>query len=73
VFLIEQGIRICHSRPDHPQTNGKDERYHRSLKAEALCGSPFDDLVQAEAALANGGIFTTPAIAPHCALIGPVA
>ena len=40
VFLIDQGIAISHSRPYHPQTMGKDERFHRSLKAEALSGPP---------------------------------
>ncbi len=44
VFLIDQGIAISHSRPYHPQTMGKDERFHRSLKAEALSGPPFADL-----------------------------
>src|SRR5690606_23624233 len=48
VFLIEQGIRIAHSRPYHPQTMGKDERFHRSLKAEVLAGPPFADLAAAD-------------------------
>ena len=39
VWLIEHGIRISHSRPYHPQTMGKDERFHRSLKAEVLSRS----------------------------------
>jgi len=51
VFLIEQGVRIAHSRPYHPQTLGKDERFHRSLKAEALSGPPFMDLAEAAAQL----------------------
>jgi transposase InsO family protein len=51
VFLIEQGIRIGHSKPYHPQTLGKDERFHRSMKAEVLSGPPFDDLAHAAEAL----------------------
>ncbi|BCZ76427.1 hypothetical protein PTKU64_27440 [Paraburkholderia terrae] len=36
VWLIRLGIQVSYSRPYHPQTNGKDERFHRSLKAEVL-------------------------------------
>lgn len=51
VWLIEQDITIGHSRPYHPQTLGKDERFHRTLKAEKLSGAPYESLAQAEAAL----------------------
>ncbi len=44
VWLIETGIAITHSRPRHPQTLGKEESFHRSLKAEALSGGPFASL-----------------------------
>ena len=59
VWLIEHGIRISHSRPYHPQTMGKDERFHRSLKAEVLSGPPFADLVAAERALRRAGATST--------------
>lgn len=50
IWLIRLGIRIGFSRPRHPQTNGKDERFHRSLKAEVLNGRSFDSLAHAQQA-----------------------
>jgi hypothetical protein len=35
VWFIELGIAPVYSRPGHPQGNGKHERMHRELKAEA--------------------------------------
>ena len=36
VWLLRLGIAVSHSRPRHPQTQGKDERFHRTLQAEVL-------------------------------------
>lgn len=38
VWLIRLGVGVTHGRPYHPQTQGKDERYHRTLVVEALQG-----------------------------------
>jgi transposase InsO family protein len=43
-WLIRLGVQLTHSRPLHPQTNGKDERFHRTLAAEVLRGRHFKDL-----------------------------
>ena len=50
VWLLDLGVGVVHGRPYHPQTQGKDERFHRTLKAEALDGRTFIDLDQAQAA-----------------------
>ena len=36
VWLLRLGLGVTHARPCHPQTLGKDERFHRTLKAEVL-------------------------------------
>lgn len=36
IWLAKLGIELSYSRPYHPQTNGKDERFHRTLKLEVL-------------------------------------
>lgn len=43
-WLIRLGVAVSHSRPYHPQTQGKDERFHRSLNVEAIQGRQFEDL-----------------------------
>lgn len=43
LWLMQLGVRIIHSRPYHPQTQGKEERFHRTLKTELLNGRLFPD------------------------------
>jgi len=44
VWLLELGIAVSHGRPYHPQTQGKDERFHRTLMAEVVGRRAFADL-----------------------------
>ena len=44
VWLLKLGVHVSHGRPYHPQTQGKDERFHQTLKAELLRGREFRDL-----------------------------
>ena len=50
VWLMKQGIRVGHSRPYHPQTQGKDERFHRTLRVEVLQGRTFEDVPKTQSA-----------------------
>ena len=50
VWMIRLGIRITHSRPYPPQTQGKDERLHRTLKLELLDRAGFNSLPDCQSA-----------------------
>jgi transposase InsO family protein len=51
LWLIRLGIRVYHGRPCHPQTQGKDERFHRTLKLEVLRGRHFTNWAECQTAL----------------------
>lgn len=36
IWLARLGVEVIHGRVRHPQTQGKEERFHRTLKAEVL-------------------------------------
>jgi transposase InsO family protein len=48
VWLLDLEIGVSHGRPFHPQTQGKDERFHRTLKEELLNRESFVDLEAAQ-------------------------
>jgi transposase InsO family protein len=50
VWLLRLGVRVTHGRPYHPQTQGKDERFHRTLNGEVLSGRHFADLSECQRA-----------------------
>ena len=47
-WLLRLGIDVLHGRVAHPQTQGKEERFHRTLKAELLQANCFADVQQAQ-------------------------
>jgi len=44
VWLLRLGVRVLHGRPYHPQTQGKEERFHRTLREELLAQHTWRDL-----------------------------
>lgn len=51
VWLLKLGIELIHARPYHPQARGKNERFHRSLKAEVFALAPLGNMDRAQRAL----------------------
>ena len=49
-WMIRVGVRISHSRPYHPQTQGKDERFHQTLQRELTNHTYFRTLVKVQEA-----------------------
>lgn len=50
VWLLKHEVHIIHAKPYSPESRGKNERLHRSLKAEVLSGKPLADLGHAQRA-----------------------
>ena len=50
VWLLKLGIAVIHSRPYHPQSRGKNERFHRTLVAEVFTLQRFRDLPETQRA-----------------------
>ncbi|MGO4722114.1 MULTISPECIES: IS481 family transposase [unclassified Inquilinus] len=50
VWLLKLGVRVLHSRPYHPQSRGKIERFHRTLAAEVFALEAFPDLAAVQRA-----------------------
>lgn len=40
VWLLDVGVGVIHSRPYHPQTAGKEERFHKTLGLEVISTRP---------------------------------
>jgi len=47
-WLIRLGVQISHGRPYHPQTQGKDERLHRTLQDELLSRYSLNNLTECQ-------------------------
>ena len=43
-MLIELGVKHRYTQPYRPQTNGKVERFWRTLKEDLICETDFDSL-----------------------------
>lgn len=48
VWLLKLGVVMVHGRPYHPQTQGKEERFRRTLNAELLRRADFQSVPHAQ-------------------------
>jgi putative transposase len=50
VWLLKLGVEVINARAYHPQGRGKNERFHRTLKAEVFAFERFDTIAQIQRA-----------------------
>ena len=50
VWLMRLAVRASHGRPYHPQTQGKEERFHRTLQTEVLARGGWTDCAHVQRA-----------------------
>jgi transposase InsO family protein len=43
-WLLRLGVRVYHGKPYHPQTQGKEERFHRTLQNDLIVRHTWRDL-----------------------------
>ena len=48
IWMMQMDVTPMHGKPGHPQTQGKDERFHRTLKEDLLLRKPLTDLAEAQ-------------------------
>lgn len=69
VWLLRLGVGVIHGRPGHPQTQGKEERFHRTLVDDLLRWGTIGDMAEAGRSLAEYRR-TYNHVRPHEALAG---
>lgn len=50
IWMMQMDVLPIHGRPLHPQTQGKEERFHRTMKRDLLATTPIRDLQHAQQA-----------------------
>ncbi len=48
LWLLKLGVGVIHARPYHPQSRGKNERFHRALEDEVFAFKRIRDLIVAQ-------------------------
>ncbi len=61
VWLLKLGVDVVHSRPYHPQSRGKNERFHRTLKAEVFALQQFRTSTRCSMPSIAGALIYNPA------------